>query len=333
MSTSHITMEQAISMGVSKDLTMLSKEVHDTKENLEWRCNKCHGEFKMPYRKVALNKYGCPLCSPCGRNNSEHVRLEMDKIAITKGGRCIGIKVMPDYAKFATLTCKYLHQFDMKPENVRSGKWCPYCFGGGQEELARYIFETLTGLRFPKARPKFLRLDFKKALELDGYNEEHKIAFEINDRYHYDENTGINNLYYRKRNIDVKVADQAKVDTCAKEGIKLLVFNVTYVKVEDYPDMIRDALIHNNIPINDAHIDVLQIELPSEKLDALRSLAKICNYTMVERIYLGNNYRYNFVHNSNKTMCRMMMYELKRMASTIDTDKVKMLDEVMSKNK
>lgn len=63
-----------------------------------------------------------------------------------------------------------------------------------REEMCRRVFEEVYQKPFPKVRPDFLvnphprsRRDGKKArnLELDGYNEELKIAFECNGKFHY----------------------------------------------------------------------------------------------------------------------------------------------------
>lgn len=49
------------------------------------------------------------------------------------------------------------------------------------EHFTRDLLDEITTVRFTKARPLFLQ-----GLELDGYNEEHKIAFEYNGKQHYE---------------------------------------------------------------------------------------------------------------------------------------------------
>lgn len=89
-----------------------------------------------------------------------------------------------------------------------------YCGGRSSEaeEEFRARLENEFGVEFPKEKPKWLICPIKGTqLELDGYNEEHRIAFEYDDPYHF--NPG-NDL--------VRLRDAYKDWMCAEKRISLI---------------------------------------------------------------------------------------------------------------
>lgn len=64
---------------------------------------------------------------------------------------------------------------------------CRDCSTGYTENKVREIFESRFDKQFPTVRPKFLRNpETGRNLELDGYCEELKLAFEYDGRLHYE---------------------------------------------------------------------------------------------------------------------------------------------------
>lgn len=107
------------------------------------------------------------------------------------------------------------------------------------EEICRFVIESFTGKKFPKARPSWLKNPLGKRLELDCYNDELKLAIEYNGIQHY-QMTSFNSTEHAYRSQVYR--DKVKRLLCMKEGVKLLVIPYT-VKGEALVDYIIDRLI------------------------------------------------------------------------------------------
>jgi len=98
---------------------------------------------------------------------------------------------------------------------------CPDCSSSRSENLSRNIFENLFRFKFPKCRPEWLN-----KLELDGFCEELKIAFEYNGIQHYKvissfHHDSIEKFQQRQEH------DALKKQICRERGIKLCIIPYT----------------------------------------------------------------------------------------------------------
>lgn len=133
-----------------------------------------------------LNRgHGCPKCA---RVNSMLTASE-----IAQRIRFKNITTLDVYAGAATSTrcickiCRYrwrAHWRDIVRKDGR-GSGCPRCADSANEKEARSYLERITGWQFPKCRPSFLKGFGKYPMELDGYNEEHRLGFEYQGQQHY----------------------------------------------------------------------------------------------------------------------------------------------------
>ncbi len=116
--------------------------------------------------------------------------------------------------------CKNKHRWSATPSGVRNGTWCPYC-RYKSEQLSREILENIYKSPFPKARPKFLKTERGGFLELDGFNEELKLAFEYQGIQH--EKVV---LFFHPRGekdlLAIQERDKIKREKCIQNGICLL---------------------------------------------------------------------------------------------------------------
>lgn len=105
------------------------------------------------------------------------------------------------------------------------------------EEKCRSIFERIFKQPFKKARPEFLRRNNGYCLELDGYNENLKLAFEYNGIQHYK----FSPMFHKT--IDdfeqQKIRDIQKREYCMKHGITLIEipYSVPYKNLESFITM------------------------------------------------------------------------------------------------
>lgn len=89
------------------------------------------------------------------------------------------------------------------------------------ERTTRRIMERLFNKPFPRVRPDFLKNpETGRNLELDGYNEELKIAFEYNGMQHYHFPNGFNKTLEEFQ--QQLRRDRYKRETCDRLGIYLI---------------------------------------------------------------------------------------------------------------
>lgn len=116
---------------------------------------------------------------------------------------------------------------------------CPICIRGISEELCRYVLENIYNDKFDKTTFKYKN----HTLELDGHNNEHKIAFEYNGRQHYELTTMTKtkeSLKYRK------YLDNLKTEYCKEVGISLIIIPYT-ISNDEISQFICDKLKYNKI--------------------------------------------------------------------------------------
>lgn len=90
------------------------------------------------------------------------------------------------------------------------------------ENKCRDIFEKITNKKFPNVRPDWLRNPItNRSLELDGFNEELKLAFEYNGVQHYKFTT----FMHRSNDdfINQRMRDIFKISICRRRNIRLIV--------------------------------------------------------------------------------------------------------------
>ena len=192
-------------------------------------------------------------------------------------------------------------KFFMSATNVRAGKWK----NPGQmvESACKQIFEHLFQQPFEKTKevltPKRTGRHF--ALELDGYNEQLKIAFEYQGHQsHWDPTFSS----YSK----VSARDNFKVSFCKNNNIDLIVipridkhfYSSTYLydfvlkKIEEYYFSVNKLL-----PILNPSPFVLNLKITPHSLKMLKKYKKIAEENggqLLSNFWEGTNVRHHFKH-------------------------------------
>lgn len=206
-----------------RDGRCLSKHYINSQQKGEWMCLKHKHTWQATFGSVSAGRW-CRLCASekISEGKKKQISLqEVRKVAKALGGKCLsrkGILSTP-----LTWECAYGHQWSALFYRVKvEGTWCPECATGFGERVVRHYFEQCFQTTFERSRPKWLRnTKSGKPLELDGYNEDLKLAFEHHGGHHY----GLNNEFTRskKEQCNLEARDKLKIRLVKSFGIRLII--------------------------------------------------------------------------------------------------------------
>jgi len=198
---------------------------------------------------------------------------ELKNISISRGGDCLGYE-----NKRFVFKCKFNHEWKAKYYPIKEGTWCPECSSGLYERITRYYFETLFDNKFPSIRPKWLRSPKTgRVLELDGYCEKLKLAFEHNGFQHYKK--------YMSANLhDIQYRDNIKKEICKLNGITLIVIPelFTMTELKDLKNEIKKQCMEQEFIIPNNYDDIIvdlnkaYIGLEEENIEKFKNLKDNC---------------------------------------------------------
>ena len=195
---------------------------------LEWECKEGH-RFRLCFSSAKHRGSWCPRCSGKRRLDFSDVKDEVAK----RGGECLCEKYINCYTKFG-VRCASGHIFYAHMSSIKRGYWCPRCKPHYNEDKCREIFESILSVSFAPAWPKWLKNSAGNIMELDGYNEDLKLAFEYNGIQHYKYfpryHRGVNTLERRVKD------DRRKRYLCKKNNVKLIIipYTIPYYGIELY---------------------------------------------------------------------------------------------------
>lgn len=173
--------------------------------------------------------------------SSRILRIYEDTLKIVKDKDGVAHFTIDDYKNNRSrliVECKEGHLFDTTRNVLQAGHWCNQCTSLIRERMCRKIFEDLTGFKFPKSRPEWLK--YINPLELDGYCKELKLAFEYNGKQHYEK-------VWKFISTDIEKRDEFKIKRCIENNVDLIVIPY-YVNVEKY---IRVELSRRKLIVNE----------------------------------------------------------------------------------
>jgi len=185
------------------------------------------------------------------------------------------------------IQCSNGHIFTKNRTKLNQSKWCKKCNFYINENRCKVIFESLFECQFNKCRPKWLRNPkTNRTLELDGYNEDLKLAFEYDGEFHYKKSKSKN--YTSKKVLAQQERDRIKDKICKEQSIILIRIPYT-IKKENYQEyIIKECIIYNITIINNNKVDIKTINSYCNKLEVIKEFAKNNNLELLTKIYLNS---------------------------------------------
>lgn len=231
-------------------------------------------------------------CAQCYGNVRKSLN-DLKKVAKSRGGKCLSTKYISGHRQI-DWECRQGHYFSLNWNKVQQGGWCPTCNKGIGERITRAYFEQIFRERFDPAWPEWLRNEEGNALELDGYSEKLKLAFEHQGIQHYK-----NDAYYSKNFKKRQRDDKQKLTLCRRHGIKIIRVPElnTFLKVDELLVFLINEFDKKKIvyPRNISEIDFdLSDAYSYSVLNEMERFATNNGGRLISRRYLGREKLYNW---------------------------------------
>lgn len=283
------TIEEMRELAARFEGECLSMEYKGNKTKLQWKCQQGHVFEAVP--NSIVTGHWCKVCGMRRAGMKNRFTFdELKRMAKERGGEFLS-KAYRDGKMKLGWRCADGHEFKMTSVMVNSGQWCPECSTGKSERVCRQYFEAIFGKKFPKVKPSWLIGPKGHKLELDGYNEELKLAFEYQGAQHYFQN----NRFHKNRTLESqKGYDNIKRDLCKKNGITLIEIPFT-VKYNWLQAFILKRCEVNNIVVPNQKVNINSNEISSPKrLQTIKKIAESKGGTCLSDKYIDNNTKLRF---------------------------------------
>jgi hypothetical protein len=249
-----------------------------------WKCkNLAHKPFPATPAHVMVQRKPtwCPECDGERRRLNPpkpQVPFEIvEHLVASRGGRVeriFGNGVWSGLHTRIEVSCADGHKWPVTGDNlVHAGSWCPECQNKG-ELIARAIFEATFGAKFPKSKPAWLFAETGHRLELDGYCESLRLAFEYQGPHHFHRD-------------DTKTTDALKRGACARHGVQLV-----EIEAVKRPFPVKNVLAKVTLALQSYGLGVTPIlpaiDIFARALNLLRGLATEKGGSLFSTTYLGS---------------------------------------------
>lgn len=278
------TIEDIKELAKERGGACISENFLGMNQDLSFVCEKGHAWDSSPGNLIYQGQW-CLKCAGKEKGTIE----EMRELAKSRGGKCLSEKYV-NARTHLNWECADGHSWKATPGSVKYGSWCGDCQISFGEELCRIYFEALFEKSFPRTRPSFLKLGNNQPLQLDGFCEELKIAFEHQGIQHY---RAVSHFHRTETAFeDLKRRDRQKAEICKSNDITLIVIPEIpqLTKYEEVLPLIKEQLVQNEISIfRDINADGIDINLAFHQsaLRELRNIAKSKRGKLISDTYLG----------------------------------------------
>lgn len=243
-------------------------------------CDKGHRWLAFPQH--LKRGIWCRKCNGSAPHTLEDVR----KLVESRGGKLLSTKYINDMTK-VLCQCAENHIWEISPNNMKRGKWCPTCNSGIGERVCRLAFEKIFQKHFNKVRPNWLRNNLGFVMELDGYNEELKLAFEHQGTQHYSNKT---NHRFVKENLAQN--DKEKFELCKSRGV-----SIVYI-----PEVFTDTKLNDLVPFILQQLGSLNISYPSEANKIILESREVYTYTKTKEVQIREDRALQILRDSNSIL-------------------------------
>ena len=282
---------------------LISKKYFTTKIRLLWECSKKH-RWKTSPASVRTSKSWCPYCAieivakKVYKNKLlrlKRLRIEISALAKKKNGSLLKLEYVRIGSKIrckATYCCSLNHKWVTDAYWIKKNIWCPICNSPGvREKICRVIIEWVTGYSFPKSRPIWLLNSRNKKMELDGYCEKLKLAFEHQGQQHSEFQK-----FFHKTKFDLLIRkrdDKTKQELCKKYGITLILIDMS-IPLEDLQSFIKIEIVKSRKDlqqiINKNYFDYTSVSLNKEnEINKCNEVASKNGGICLSKHYINNS--------------------------------------------
>jgi hypothetical protein len=242
-----LTLEDARIAAIERGGECLSSGYKNSLELMIWKCDKGH-VWKANFSHIRRGTW-CRVCHNTYVAGQYHVgNIEnIKKIIKMRKGILVSGDYKNAYSKFV-VQCRKGHQWTINAHDIKRNHWCPTCLGSKGERIFRKILEYITGYKFNKVKPEWLKNKKGNRLEIDGYNDELKLGFEYQGRQHF---KFIPGRFHENREQFLKRQehDVIKKKVTSSKGIKLL-YPDEFLKLKNFLTFILDFLKDNGFEKN-----------------------------------------------------------------------------------
>lgn len=274
----------------SRNGKCLSSHYTNNITKLKWECSEGH-QWEARPANINSGKW-CPTCAGKQLLTIE----EMKAIAISRGGKCLSNDYINGKTKLKW-QCSEGHIWEARPRTIKAGHWCNECNNTIGENICREYFQAIFKKPFPKSYPKWLISEKGSQLELDGFNEKLRIAFEHQGIQHY---SYLKHFHKSERDFQRQIKiDELKRSLCKENGVVLIEIpqinkNISLIELPLYlTQEFKKQKLRSNANIANIKVNLSRI-YNIDKLKAIIDIAENKGGKCLSEQYLGSNIKLLF---------------------------------------